>query len=74
MCVCVCVCVCVHVWRKRISGGVNIYILVTYIPVTCLISKNSPTTMLLCFLDTVKLEYKGLDESMCIHSMHNLGG
>ena len=50
------------------------FILFTYVPVTCLISENSPMIELLCFLDTLKLEYKGLDESMCTHSMHNLGG
>ena len=50
------------------------FILFSYIPVTCLISENSPIIMLLCFLDTLKLEYKGLDESMCTHSMRSLGG
>ena len=50
------------------------FILFSYIPVTCLTSENSPMISLLCFLDTSKLEYKGLDESMCTHSMHSLGG
>ena len=68
VCVCTCVCVCVHAWIY------SHILLDVKLPVTCLISENSPITFLLCILDTSKLEYNGLVASICKHSIRNLGG
>ena len=46
------------------------------VPATILSSKNCAmgTSLLLLRLDTLKLEYKGLEASVCLHFICNLGG
>ena len=52
------------------------YVIISFLPGTVLSSKNCAidVSFSLLLLDILKLEYKGLEGSICLHFICNLGG